>query len=84
MNKEYDDPNWSQGALLASNGGVGYSGIWINAKERMPEKDGRYLVSEDSSYTWIGVATMRQGEFDIPITHWMPLPQPPIQEKRNE
>lgn len=57
---------------------------WINAKERLPEKDGRYLVVESHwrSNTWIGVSPMRNGKFDLPITHWMELPKAP--EDNNE
>ena len=54
---------------------------WISAEERMPTEDGRYLVVEDHVTTWVGVATMRQGEFDIPIKYWMPLPSVPKEEK---
>lgn len=49
---------------------------WISVKERMPDKDGRYLVIESHIAKWVGVATMRQGKFDTPITHWMQLPEP--------
>ena len=52
--------------------------FWTEAKEKMPEKDGRYLVVEDHSYNWVGVSTMRDGKFDMPITHWMELPNAPI------
>lgn len=54
-----------------------YPNKWIDAKEQMPEKDGRYLVVEDHSYKWIGVSTMRNGKFDMPIKYWMELPSPP-------
>lgn len=53
---------------------------WIDVKDRMPEIDDRYLVIEDHHYNWIGISTMRHGKFDINITHWMPLPQPPIKD----
>ena len=53
------------------------SNDWISIKDRLPEKDGRYLVVEKHSYQWVGVSTMRDGKFDMPITHWMPLPAPP-------
>ncbi len=50
---------------------------WINAKERLPEKDGRYLVVEDHHYKWVGVCSMRNGKFDMPIKYWMPLQEAP-------
>jgi Protein of unknown function (DUF551). len=50
---------------------------WISVKDRLPETDGRYLVVENNSYRWIGVSSMRKGIFDMPITHWMPLPLAP-------
>lgn len=51
--------------------------IWIKAADRMPEEDGRYLVTENHSYKWVGVCSMRNGVFDMGITHWMPLPGAP-------
>lgn len=54
---------------------------WISAKERLPEKDGRYLIVEKHFSKWVGVSSMRNGRFDFEITHWMPLPSPPEQEK---
>ena len=46
----------------------------ISIKDRLPEKDGRYLVVEDHHYKWIGVSAMRDGKFDLSITHWQNLP----------
>lgn len=54
--------------------------IWIKASDRMPEKDGRYLVVEDHHCKWIGVSSMREGKFDMLITHWMELPEAPTDE----
>lgn len=54
---------------------------WIDAKQRLPEKNGRYLVVEDHNYKWIGISSMRQGKFDMPITHWQPIPELPENEK---
>jgi hypothetical protein len=54
---------------------------WIFVKNKMPEKDGRYLVVENHHGMWVGVSVMRNGRFDMPITHWMPLPDPPQEEK---
>lgn len=50
---------------------------WISAKECMPAKDGRYLVVEDHHYTWVGVSSMREGKFDMPIKYWQELPEAP-------
>ena len=50
---------------------------WINVEERLPEKNGRYLVVEANHYKWVGVCSMREGKFDFGITHWMSLPEPP-------
>lgn len=53
---------------------------WISVNEMLPEKAGRYLV-----YGVIGSQTLMCGMyynkysgFDDEITHWMPLPEPPI------
>jgi hypothetical protein len=54
---------------------------WINVKEKLPGKDGRYLVVEDHPYFWIGVCSMREGKFDMQITHWRDLPKKPSEEK---
>ena len=50
---------------------------WISAKDKLPDKDGRYLVVEDHSYKWIGVCAMRDGKFDMKIKYWMYLPEAP-------
>jgi len=54
---------------------------WISVEDRLPEKDGRYIVVENHHGQWIGVSSMRRGDFDMPITHWMPLPSPPEDKK---
>lgn len=56
---------------------------WISVKDRMPTENGRYLVVERHLYKWVGVSTMRNGKFDMPITYWMPLPEPPEKENDN-
>ncbi len=56
---------------------------WIDANECMPKYDGRYLVVENHSYRWIGISTMRHGSFDMKISHWMPLPNPPKENLSN-
>ena len=58
---------------------------WIPVSERLPEKDGYYLVSDD----WDGVLsceflTERRVEpiWEVPgVLYWMPLPEPPEVEK---
>ncbi len=49
---------------------------WISIKEKMPEKDGRYLIYEPR-YNWIGVSSLRNGVFDETASHWMDLPGKP-------
>jgi uncharacterized protein DUF551 len=51
--------------------------LWIKANDRLPEKDGRYLVVEKRFGNWRGVSSYRAGHFDFPVTHWMPLPELP-------
>jgi len=50
---------------------------WIPIHEKKPDTDGRYLVCENHIYEWIGIAAMRNGKFDMEITHWMDLPEKP-------
>lgn len=59
---------------------------WIPVTERLPEKDGWYLVS-DGFISWtamfLGEKTVWAGNFKFGltgITHWMPLPEPPKEE----
>jgi hypothetical protein len=50
---------------------------WIDAKDNLPEKDGRYLVVEDHFGSWVGVSSMREGKFDTQVKYWMELPKAP-------
>jgi len=59
---------------------------WIPASERLPEKDGTFLtllegdvVAELDKRCWYcGKWVYMDGsESDLPVTHWMPLPEPP-------
>lgn len=55
---------------------------WISVKDKMPEKDGRYLVYivYNSFSDWTGVSSLRNGVFDDKnVTHWMELPSKPIE-----
>lgn len=50
---------------------------WIKIKDRLPEKDGRYLVYEPQ-YDWVCVASLKEGKFDNDMaTHWLSLPPTP-------
>jgi len=59
--------------------GIGKMSEWIKCSNKMPEKDGRYLVFEFHSFhSWIGVCSLRHGVWDIAaVTHWMHLPEKP-------
>lgn len=50
---------------------------WINIKERLPEKEGQYLVTNGVAILICGL--LRNGEFYGigKATHWMPLPELP-------
>lgn len=67
---------------------------WISVKDRLPEKEGGYLVrkvhaySDKDGYSKIDVCIyckMRDPEWIgcgnlCKVTHWMPLPEPPEEE----
>lgn len=65
--------------------------MWIKCSERLPEKEGRYLVafkvpmfSSDIVHNVISIETLWVGNFNgvMPyiITHWMELPEFPKDE----
>ena len=60
---------------------------WISVKDRLPEGHGWYLVvnARFTLYdtTWHGGGDSIWGECDFlaPITHWQPLPEPPVAEQ---
>jgi Protein of unknown function (DUF551). len=58
-------------------------GGWISVEERLPEKEGRYFVTDSKE---VGEGVLLDGKlyacdsapiFTEDITHWMPLPEPP-------
>lgn len=53
---------------------------WISVEDRVPKKDGYYLVFVPflKDYPWIGVSSFREGGFDDDdATHWIELPEAP-------
>ena len=57
---------------------------WISVKDRLPDKNGNYLVSVTSDFAGVHVANFQSGEAFLwypfiksDVTHWMPLPEPP-------
>lgn len=50
---------------------------WISVKDRLPKKNGRYLVIEDHHSNWTGICKFSNGKFELKVTHWMPLPSLP-------
>lgn len=64
---------------------------WISVKDRLPETDKMVLVVCNSAYCEKPYSTVgnytcwtskkwltKSGAIDTSVTHWMPLPQPPI------
>lgn len=66
---------------------------WISIEDRLPEKDCLYIVCQTicmwqnvfgacwKGGKWVSVVTSNQLEH---ITHWMPLPEPPIEKSQKE
>ncbi len=66
---------------------------WIDVNERLPKKDGRYIVHTRNLTGYaplennIFVAVFAFDDFafkgweDNEVTHWKPLPKPPKQKK---
>lgn len=57
---------------------------WIPVKERLPEKNGSYLVYVYGEVTemdcWHGKWHRLRDDYTKAVTHWMPLPKPPKEE----
>jgi len=52
---------------------------WVKCSDRLPAKDGRYLVTEgwQRGDAWTGVCSLRQGKWDSNlIIAWQELPEP--------
>ncbi len=62
---------------------------WIPVSERLPEKDGLYLINDPLEYVvesrWFQLNSCNQMDLDTKeawgnVTHWMPLPPAPEEE----
>lgn len=63
---------------------------WISVEERLPYKDGDYFViTERGTITDLLFSTQYKSfnadsccgtKFAIPVTHWMPIPEPPEED----
>jgi len=66
---------------------------WISVKDRLPDKDGSYLIAIKDNLSYYSVIRdfrVKDNKFGInswfvetsdrKITHWMPLPEPPERE----
>lgn len=49
---------------------------WIPVSERLPEKNGKYLVTVRNGNVYAGVYDAFSGRFQCAATAWMPLPEP--------
>lgn len=60
---------------------------WIGVKDRLPELDGSYIVHSSKSgavfvaHFWVGHRRWSQKSHNKYITHWMPLPEPPVEHR---
>lgn len=61
---------------------------WIPCSERLPERKGYYLTvdKQENVGAYVNVHKFFAGTFHgfFPITHWMPLPEPPEEVHGNE
>lgn len=59
--------------------------MWISVKDELPKKKGDYLIYNTDGLVWI--YWYNDGWYDSDccisdnVTHWMPLPEPPEEEK---
>lgn len=57
---------------------------WISVKDRVPMKDGKYIVCTAKRSVYCTKFTVRSGQFhtdsNTHITHWMPIPEAPKED----
>jgi hypothetical protein len=68
---------------------------WIDVNERLPEEEGRYIVCTKNITGWKPLKNtvficgymfndfIYMGWENNPVTHWMPLPEPPKEGESN-
>ena len=68
---------------------------WVSVDDRLPEESGFYLVFADLERSEVLPYSKKYQAFNafddnyseenvIPVTHWMPMPEPPEREKTEE
>lgn len=62
--------------------GVPIAPAWIKCEERLPEKDGPYIVVRrdlSDGRLYVSIANCVAGSFATYVTHWQPLPTLPTE-----
>lgn len=84
----YRKPDWCP-LVDATDTNVGHKSEWISVEERLPEKEGKYLICTDRGYVTFGFFGNYDGNGNLTILrnnprfdyrnviYWMPLPEPP-------
>ena len=75
----------AHGVTFATDNNVGDK--WISVKDRLPEKNGWYLVmikwADEATTLYFFDNSWYDEEDEVySVTHWMPLPMPPKEEKK--
>lgn len=63
---------------------------WISVKDRLPDKNGEYLAVTPNMRRKVNVAYFEDCVWlpderhftTVKVTHWMPLPEPPEEERK--
>lgn len=70
-------------ALRAQQEAIRLSTGWISVKDKLPDRDGSYIVHSGKSgavftaHFWARDGHWSGRSLDLNVTHWMPLPEPP-------